>query len=128
MVFQVRATTAAIKASLRTADPVEAKRRQAALASYTETVWQALREDAPLPLTNKQATALAGLLYRAWAEGRERTDSVTLDLTTRQPIPDQWGIEDGSRDLGSGVAAAGGVTINKVYKETQAVTSHARCS
>jgi hypothetical protein len=94
--FVIRARTTAVKVSLRTDDPVEAKRRQAAVASYVETVWQALRDDAPLPLTYRQATALAGRLYRAWAEGegRELTVSVTLSMDTRRPIAEQWGIED----------------------------------
>jgi hypothetical protein len=56
------------------------------LASYLETVWRALRNGAPLPLSHRQATALVGELYRAWAlgEGREdaASDSVTLDRVT----------------------------------------------
>ena len=69
-----------IKVSLRTAEPTEAKVRHATLAAYLETVWRALREDAPIPLTHRQATALAGRLYRAWTsgEGRERTTSVIV--------------------------------------------------
>jgi hypothetical protein len=71
----------AVRFSLRTREPSETKRRQAEAAAYLETVWQALREDSPIPLTHRQATALAGRLYRAWAsgEGRERTTSVTID-------------------------------------------------
>jgi hypothetical protein len=69
-----------VKVSLRTSDPSEGKVRHATTAGYLETVWQALREDAPIPLTNREATALAGRLYRAWAsgEGRERTTSVIV--------------------------------------------------
>src|SRR3984957_4688758 len=68
----------AVRFSLRTREPSETKRRQAEAATYLETVWQALREDSQIPLTHRQATALAGRLYRAWAngEGRERTTSV----------------------------------------------------
>lgn len=79
-----------VQVSLRTADPGEAKVRNAALGAYVETVWRALRNDMPLPLTHRQATALAGELYRAWAfgEGRERTASVTIDRATSKPIED----------------------------------------
>jgi hypothetical protein len=82
----IRPRTNAVKVSLRTTDPVEAKRRQAAVASYVETAWQALRDDAPLPLTHRQATALAGRVYKAWAEGesRELTVSVTLSISAKR--------------------------------------------
>src|SRR5665213_278272 len=63
-----------VRLSLRTDDPAEAKARLAAVDAYLENVWRALREDAPVSLTHRQATALAGELYHAWAngEGRER--------------------------------------------------------
>lgn len=71
----------AIRFSLRTGDPSEAKTRNAEAGAYLERVWRALREDAPIPLNHREATALSGRLYRAWASGvgRERTASVTLD-------------------------------------------------
>ncbi len=90
----------AIRFSLRTRDPSETKRRQAEAAAYLETVWQALRENSPIPLTYRQATALAGRLYRAWTsgEGRERTTSVivmpggewTPDYENPDNVPDFW--------------------------------------
>jgi integrase len=51
------------------------KIRSAAVDAYLENVWKALRRDAPVSLSHKQATALAGELYRAWVDGevRERT-------------------------------------------------------
>ena len=63
-----------VRLSLRTGDPAEVKIRTAAVNAYLENVWRALREDGPVSLTQRQATALAGELYRAWAngEGRER--------------------------------------------------------
>jgi integrase len=63
-----------VRLSLRTDDPVEVKSRLAAVDAHLENVWRALRELAPVSLTHRQATALAGDLYRAWAngEGRER--------------------------------------------------------
>src|SRR6185437_2668157 len=63
-----------VRVSLRTDDPVEVKVRLAAVDAYLENVWRALRDNAPVSLTHRQATALAGELYRAWAngEGRER--------------------------------------------------------
>jgi integrase len=74
----------AVRCSLRTNDPSEAKRRQANAAAYAETVWRGLREDQPVALTNREATALAGRLYRAWAlgEGRERTSAAAYSRET----------------------------------------------
>jgi len=67
-----------VRLSLRTDDPAEVKVRLAVVDAYLETVWRALREDAPVSLTHRQATALAGELYRAWVhgEGRERTMAI----------------------------------------------------
>ena len=67
-----------VRLSLRTDDPGEVKSRLAAVDAYLENVWRALREDAPVSLTHRQATALAGELYRAWVngEGRERAIAI----------------------------------------------------
>ena len=68
----------AVRFSLRTAHSAEVKARIAAADQYLERVLQAFRDDNAISLTNAQATALAGRLYRAWAggEGRERTLAV----------------------------------------------------
>lgn len=70
----------AIRLSLRTRDPSEAKIRHGLVASYLEEVWRGLRATKPLSLTHRQATALAGELYRAWASEtpRERTLAIVL--------------------------------------------------
>lgn len=67
-----------VRLSLRTDDPTDVKVRQAAIDGYLETVWRAVRNDTPIPLTHQQATALAEQLYRAWVsgEGRERTTAM----------------------------------------------------
>jgi integrase len=67
-----------VRLSLRTDDPAEVKVRLVAVDAYLENIWRALREDAPVSLTHRQATALAGELYRAWAngEGRERAMAI----------------------------------------------------
>ena len=67
-----------VRVSLRTDNPADVKARQAAVDFYLENVWRALREDAPVSLTHKQATALAGQIYLAWASGngRERTTAM----------------------------------------------------
>lgn len=46
--------------------------------AYLEGVWQALRNDAPVHLTHRQATALAGELYRVWADSESRARSVAM--------------------------------------------------
>ena len=68
----------AVRFSLRTAEPSEIKTRQALAAAYLETVWEALRNDAPTHLTHRQATALAGDLYRVWADSESRARSVAM--------------------------------------------------
>lgn len=80
----------AIRFSLGTGDPSEAKTRNAEAGAYLERVWQALRQDAPIPLNHREATALSGRLYRAWASGvgQEHTTSVTFDRESRKWMPD----------------------------------------
>jgi len=68
----------ALRFSLRTRDPVESKKRQASVVGYLETVWQALRAPKPTALTQRQAVALAGELYRAWAEGEARERTIAI--------------------------------------------------
>ena len=57
----------AIRFSLRTRDPSEGKSRTGRVAAHLEEVWRGLRAAQPLSLNRKQAVALAGELYRAWA-------------------------------------------------------------
>ncbi|CAG0987810.1 hypothetical protein RHIZO_02084 [Rhizobiaceae bacterium] len=72
--FTISPQMDALRFSLRTSDPAEARKRQAEVASYIETVWQAQRSARPVSITHRQATALAGELHRAWAgEKDERT-------------------------------------------------------
>jgi len=68
----------AVRFSLRTTDPSEIKTRQALAAAYLESVWAALRNDVPVHLTHRQATALAGELYRVWADSESRARSVAM--------------------------------------------------
>ncbi|GAA0026831.1 hypothetical protein BROWWM01_09630 [Bradyrhizobium ottawaense] len=68
----------AVRFSLRTTEPSEVKTRQALAAASLETVWEALRNDAPVHLTHRQATALAGELYRVWADSESRARSVAM--------------------------------------------------
>lgn len=72
----------AVRFSLQTRDPAEAKKRNAQAAVYLETVWQALRETKPIALTQRQTVALAGELYRAWAEGEQRGERTWAVLHT----------------------------------------------
>lgn len=68
----------AVRFSLRTSDPSEIKRRQAAAAAFLESVWEAYRADVPIRLSHRQATALAGELYRIWADSESRARSVAM--------------------------------------------------
>src|SRR5258706_16388868 len=61
---------AAVRVSLRTADASEAKIRQAIAAAHLERVWTALREK-PRTLTQKEATALAGEVYKRFTAALE---------------------------------------------------------
>ncbi len=61
-------TTQALRFSLRTSDPAEAKARQAECLSYVERLFASAAGDAPQRLNRKQAVALSGRLYRAWAD------------------------------------------------------------
>lgn len=75
----VSASAQSVRFSLRTADPSQVKSRQAIAAAYLENVWTALREDTPVKLSHRQATALAGELYRIWADSENRARSVAIE-------------------------------------------------
>lgn len=70
-----------IRFSLRTRDPSEAKVRQGTAAAFLEEVWRGLRAARPLTLTHRQATALAGELYRAWASERPQERTIAIVQT-----------------------------------------------
>jgi hypothetical protein len=80
----VTAKAPPLRFSLRTRDPGETKKRQAEVVGYLEAVWQALRNTKPTALTHRQATALAGELYRAWADGEERGETTRAIIHTPQ--------------------------------------------
>jgi integrase len=52
--------------SLQTMHAGEADRRKVAVIAYLENVWSALRRERPVMLTNREVTALAGKLFKAW--------------------------------------------------------------
>ena len=70
---------AAVRLSLRTAEPGEIKRRQAGVIAYLETVYSSLRQAVPLTLSHREAVALAGELYRGWS--REPAPGERISLT-----------------------------------------------
>lgn len=70
-----------IRFSLRTRDPAEVKARQGQAASALERHWTALRNGAPMSLNHRQATALAGDLYRVWADAG--ADRIAMDCPWR---------------------------------------------
>lgn len=59
-----------VKASLRTAEPATARERHAAALNYLEKFWRALRAG-PRRLSHRETVALAGELYRMFAESFE---------------------------------------------------------
>ena len=67
---KIGAKTKAVRVSLRTHSPVEAKVRQAQVAAHVEHVWQTFRSDVRT-LTKKQAVALAGEVYKRWTAALE---------------------------------------------------------
>jgi hypothetical protein len=98
----ITSKTAAVRVSLRTSDPSLAKVRQAEVAGFFETLWQTLRSDAPVTLSHRDATALAGELYRAWADERPSPRTYTsvtlghdgkwrLDDDSELVDPEAWG-------------------------------------
>lgn len=70
-----------IRFSLRTSDPTETKTRQAIAAAFLESVWAALRNNVPTKLSHKQATALAGEIYRGWADSESSARSLAMQHT-----------------------------------------------
>lgn len=59
-----------LKLSLRTRDPATAKARQATVAAQLHSRWEAMRHG-PVHLSHKQAVALAGKAYAAFADAFE---------------------------------------------------------
>lgn len=57
------------KRSLRTKDPAIAKQRHAEVAAEVERAWRAYRAK-PEPLTQREITSLAGLIYNEWVGGK----------------------------------------------------------
>lgn len=89
IVILVTPEMTALRFSLRTADPAQAKVREATALAYIEQVFAAWRTDAPVSLSRKQATALSGVLYRSWAdEARERSTSITFG-SGGEPVDDE---------------------------------------
>jgi len=87
--IRIGETMASVRFSLRTRDPSEVKQRQAAAAAYLEKVWAGLRRDRPVMLSNRDAHALAGEIYRAWADGQRES----YLAATHDPLTGQWMIE-----------------------------------
>ncbi len=69
-----------VKVSLRTRERRDAIARYNAAAAHLARVWAAMRQNKPAALTHKQATALAGELYLAWAGEDDRAEqSITVE-------------------------------------------------
>lgn len=94
----------AVRFSLQTRDPLEAKKRNALAAVFLETVWQSLRATKPVSLSLKQATALAGDLYRAWANGEAREQTLGITWTPQGWVPHRPTPEEDAGAFRSSVA------------------------
>ena len=108
-----------VRLSLRTDDPVEVKARLVRVDAYLENVWRALREDAPVSLTHRQATALAGELYRAWADGESRERTIATNLTNAQGIERRGDTLKVSRQLKDTLASGEG--LNKILMQAATI-------
>ena len=67
----------AVQASLRTRDPTTARSRHATADATLRSFWEANRRG-PIALTHRQAAALSGELYRAWAD-EDRAEVVAVE-------------------------------------------------
>lgn len=63
-------------------DSTNVKERQATASTFLESVWKALRQDAPIKISHRQATALAGEFYRVWADEDGRSRSIAMQFTS----------------------------------------------
>lgn len=94
--YEITGAAQAVRLSLRTNDPRERKAREAKVLAYLESVWAALRRNHLVPLSHRNAVALARDLYVAWAEEQEQTTAADWDrqyvdgklVTTKHGAPD----------------------------------------
>jgi hypothetical protein len=100
----ITAKTECVRFSLRTRDPAEVKIRQGTAAAYLETVWQALRQSDAVTLSYKHATALAGELYRAWADGEGREKTIAVEWNGEKMVPATVTPAEEQAHFGSGLA------------------------
>ena len=112
----ITATAQSVRFSLRTRDPVETKLRQAAAITYLENVWQSLRATKPTVLSHKQATALAGDLYRAWADGEEREQTKGITWT-----PNGWVAHRATPEEDAGAFKSAVANLDKIASAGDAV-------
>lgn len=80
--YVANAQTETIRLSLRTSDPAQGKIRLAEVSAFFETVWSSMRATAPISLTHRQAVALSGDLFRAWAADQEGGRSVGVEFNS----------------------------------------------
>jgi integrase len=74
----ITAQMESIRVSLRTGVPAEVKARQAAAVEYVERVFASVRDHRSVELTQRQAVALSGDLYRAWASDQDSRNSISF--------------------------------------------------
>ncbi|WP_454701520.1 tyrosine-type recombinase/integrase [Agrobacterium burrii] len=65
-----------IRFSLRTPSKSESIKRQAAAINFFEARFAEYRDRKPLTLGHRESIALAGVLYRGWADGPDKTSNI----------------------------------------------------
>jgi integrase len=76
---QIGEAATAIRFSLRSSDPAEVRIRQASASAFIEDVFRSLRSSRPIELTHRQAVALSGEIYRAWAADLETGSQLSVE-------------------------------------------------
>jgi hypothetical protein len=84
-----------VRVSLGTADPAEVKLRQGEALGYLERVFAAVRTDAPISLSHRQAVALSGRLYRSWASSEPGRGERVMSVSVGGDDDGPWEIDDG---------------------------------
>jgi integrase len=85
---KITASMNSVRISLQTSSPKEAKSRHSKALAYVDAFFESLRHNQPTEITAKMATALAGEIYKGWAEP-DRSRRISIVHT-----PEGWVRDD----------------------------------